>query len=30
MEQRHQLATMDMEAAAQRMTRQPKMWFQGV
>jgi hypothetical protein len=30
MEQRHQLATMDMEAAAQRMTRQPKMRFQGV
>jgi superfamily II DNA helicase RecQ len=30
MEQRHQLATMDMEAAAQRMTGQPKMRFQGV
>jgi superfamily II DNA helicase RecQ len=30
MERRHQLATMDMEAAAQRMTGQPKMRFQGV
>ncbi|KAH3002693.1 hypothetical protein KXW60_006664 [Aspergillus fumigatus] len=30
MERRHQLATMDMEAAAQRMTRQPTMRFRGV
>ncbi|RHZ43028.1 uncharacterized protein CDV56_100316 [Aspergillus thermomutatus] len=29
-ERRHQLATMDMEAAAQRMTGQPTMWFWGV
>lgn len=29
MERRHQLATMDMEAAAQRMTRQPTMRFRG-
>jgi superfamily II DNA helicase RecQ len=30
MEQRHQLATIDMEAAAQHMTGQPTMRFQGV
>ncbi|PKX88249.1 uncharacterized protein P174DRAFT_455644 [Aspergillus novofumigatus IBT 16806] len=30
MERRHQLATMDLEAAAQRMTRRPDMQFQGV
>jgi hypothetical protein len=30
MEQQHQLATMDMEAAAQHMTGQPTMRFQGV
>jgi hypothetical protein len=30
MERRHQLATMDMEAAAQCMTRQPTMQFWGV
>jgi superfamily II DNA helicase RecQ len=30
MERRHQLATMDLEAAAQRMTRRPDMRFQGV
>ncbi|KAF7174556.1 hypothetical protein CNMCM5623_007827 [Aspergillus felis] len=30
MERRHQLATMDLEAAAQRMTGRPNMRFQGV
>jgi hypothetical protein len=30
MEQQHQLATMDIEAAAQHMTGQPTMRFQGV
>ncbi|EAW22049.1 uncharacterized protein NFIA_024280 [Aspergillus fischeri NRRL 181] len=30
MERRHQLATMDLKAAAQRMTGQPMMWFRGV
>ncbi|KAF7174646.1 hypothetical protein CNMCM5623_009123 [Aspergillus felis] len=30
MERRHQLATMDLEAAAQRMTGRPDMQFQGV